>query len=164
MKLNNRLAIVVLIIGSLQMVGHLTGLRVLRGVGLASGVAPYPKVFCEADGYEAFAASFRLEGNRTDGTPWSCSIDPERYAMIDGPYNRRNVYGATLAFAPRLPDDLRKFLLTQALEPGSALRHELKIPIDLTGLKVVITPRSGEPHGPWTCNNQGELAEAPPCR
>ena len=159
MNASNLLAIAVLVIGSTQMLGYLTGSRVLRGIGLASGVAPFPKVFCEADGYEAFAASFHLEGVQPDGTRWTCLLDPERYARIKGPYNRRNVHGATLAFAPRLPDDLRASLISRALSPDSDLRRELDIPADLTDLRVIITPRPDEPHGPWSCNTHGELTE-----
>ena len=159
MRRSNLLAITVLVIGSCQMVGYLTDIRLLRGIGLASGVAPFPKVFCEADGYEAFAADFELQGIRPNGSLWTRPLDPNLYARIDGPYNRRNVYGATLAFAPRLPDDLRASLITHALSPDSDLRRELDIPANLTDLKVIITPRSGEPHGPWSCSSHGELTE-----
>ena len=141
MKTRNRLAIVVLCIGMLQMTGYVLNSRVLRGLGLASGVSPYPKVFCEADGYEAFAASFRLEGVRKDGSRWSCDLDPEMYSRIEGPYNRRNVYGASLAFAPRLPEELRGQLLGQALRPGSQMRQEIGVPDDVTDLQVRITSK-----------------------
>jgi len=149
MKLRNILAVVLLIVGSSQMIGYLTGLKPLRGVGLASGVSPFPKVFCEADGYEAFAASFRLEGQRADGTLWVREFDPEWYSQLSGPYNRRNVYGAALAFAPRLPEKLRDHLLDEALSPTSRMRSELNIPDDLQGETIVITPREPEIHGPW---------------
>ncbi|BCX47833.1 hypothetical protein HAHE_17410 [Haloferula helveola] len=150
MKTRNRIAIVLLVLGMLQMTGYLVGSKVMRGLGLATGIAPFPKVFCEADGYEAFAASFRLEGRQADGTAWTCDLDPERYARLEGPYNRRNVYGATLAFAPRLPEDLRDPLLAEALDPSSTLRRELDIPADVADLRVTITPRDGEAEGPWT--------------
>lgn len=145
----NAAAIALLVIGSLQMTGYLTGAKILRGIGLASGISPFPKVFCEADGYEAFAASFRIEGT-CDGQPWSRQLDPEWYGRLKGPYNRRNVYGAALAFAPRLPEELRATLLNEALAPGSRLRDELGIPAQIEDLRVIVTPRSGENHGPWT--------------
>lgn len=148
MTLRNRLAIGVLCLGLLQMAGYFCGSKVMRGVGLATGIAPYPKVFCEAEGYEAFAASFRLEGRRADGSPWHCDIDPERYARLAGPYNRRNVYGAALAFAPRMPDELRDHLISDALHPDSALRRELDIPGDVADVRVRITGRDGETE--WT--------------
>lgn len=149
MKTRNILAMVLLAVGSTQMIGYLSGIKSLRGVGLASGVAPFPKVFCEADGYEAFAASYRLEGHLPDGTRWAREFDPEWYSQLRGPYNRRNVYGAALAFAPRLPEKLRDHLLEEALAPSSRMRRELGIPADLQGGTIVITPRTGESHGPW---------------
>ena len=147
-KTRNTLAILLLGIGSFQMLGYFTGLKALRGIGLATGIAPFPKVFCEADGYEAFAAEFTIKGTR-DGSLWSVKLDPELYSRLQGPYNRRNVYGAALAFAPRLPERLREDLLRESLSPGSAMRSELGIPEDIAGLKVVITPRPGTPGGPW---------------
>jgi hypothetical protein len=152
MNVRNFLAVGLLAVGSLQMLGYLAGSKILRGLGLASGVAPFPKVFCAADGYEAFAASFALRGILEDGSTWSRSLDAEWYSKLQGPYNRRNVYGATLAFAPRLPVDLRQSLLREALRPGSSLRAELEIPEDVRDLKIVITPRPGETGsgGPWT--------------
>lgn len=148
MKTCNRLALLVLSIGLLQMTGHLFGSKLLRGIGLATGISPFPKVFCEADGYEAFAARFQLEGTHADGSPWSCTLDPALYAKLKGPYNRRNAYGAALAFAPRLPADLRDQVLAATLRPGSALRKELDIPTDLRDLKVRITARDGQQQ--WT--------------
>jgi len=150
MKLRNGLAILFMAIGSLQMVGYALNLPVLRGIGLASGIAPFTKVFCDADGYEAFAASFILQGVREDGTYWNRKLDPEWYAQLEGPYNRRNVYGAALSFAPRLPEELRETLISKSLTPGSALRQELSIPDDLQSLQVIIIPRPGADARRWT--------------
>ncbi|MCU0797278.1 MAG: hypothetical protein MUF31_15240 [Akkermansiaceae bacterium] len=148
-KRSNQLAILVLGVGLLQMLGHITGWKVLRGLGLASGISPYPKVFCAVEGYEGFTARFELEGIRDDGAVWRVPLDGERYARIRGPYNRRNVHGATLAFAPRLPGELREELLERALAPGSVLREELGVPADVRQLRVRITPRDGNDLGPW---------------
>ena len=143
------MAIVLLVVGMSQMTGYVTGLRALRGVGLASGVSPFPKVFCAADGYEAFAATFFVEGDQLDGQLWSRKVDPECYSQMRGRYNRRNVYGAALAFAPRLPEELRDAILGEALKPGSALRRELEVPNGLSDVRVRIVPRDGESEGPW---------------
>ncbi len=150
MKVRNLLAILLLVIGSTQMVGYLLDVRAPRGIGLASGVAPFPKVFCEADGYEAFAARFFVEGDLPGGGRWQRRIDPGCYAKLRGPYNRRNVYGAALAFAPRLPAELRDALLDAALEPGSAMRAELGVPAALENPRVRIVPCEGTQDGPWT--------------
>ncbi len=150
MKVRNLLAILLLVIGSTQMVGYLLDVRALRGIGLASGVAPFPKVFCEADGYEAFVARFFVEGDLPGGGRWQRRIDPGCYAKLRGPYNRRNVYGAALAFAPRLPRDLRDALLEAALAPGSAMRDELGVPAGLGNPRVRIEPRHGTADETWT--------------
>lgn len=150
MKARNRIAILLLIVGSLQMVGYLIGSRSLRGLGVASGIAPFPKVFCEADGYEGFAATFIIAGMRQDGMSWERKLDPECYSQIRGPYNRRNVYGAALAGAPRLPEALRQALLIEALAPGSPMRKELEVPEDLREVRILIIPRPGEPQHLYT--------------
>lgn len=155
MKRENRWAIVVMGVGLLQMLGHVTGLKFLRGLGLASGISPYPKVFCAVEGYEGFTARFELEGLRDDGAVWRVPLDGERYAQIRGPYNRRNVHGATLAFAPRLPDELRDELLEKALAPGSVLREELEVPADVRQLRVRITPRNGSGQSAWVFPEEG---------
>lgn len=148
MKIRNTLAVLILLIGLTQMLGYLSGWKILRGIGLASGIAPFPKVFCEANGYEPFAASFRLLGETPDGAAWSLDLTSERYSKLSGPYNRRNVHGAAIAFAPRLPAELRDSLLAIDLAPGSPLRQELQIPSHIKNLRVQITPRVGETQEP----------------
>jgi hypothetical protein len=38
----------------------------------------------------------------TEGAAHSLQLTPERYAGLAGPYNRRNIYGAALAYGPVL--------------------------------------------------------------
>ena len=133
------LAATICVIGTLQIAGYLTGSRALRGAGLATGISPFPKVFCEADGYEPFAATFSL----TDDKGQNIAINAERYSQLRGPYQRRNVYGAALAYAPRLPDDLRDHLFAKVLLPESPLAEELNLP-DLRNPKIQIRTRAGE--------------------
>lgn len=126
-------------VACLQMVGHFANSRTLRGLGIATGIAPYPKVFCEAKGYEPFAAEFTI----TDQNDTEIPLTAERYSRLEGPYQRRNVYGAALAYAPRLPDDLRDHLFEKILTDEFTLSREL----DLTELDeptITITPRPGE--------------------
>jgi len=145
----NHLALVLLGIGSLQMLGHMTRLPILRGLGLASGISPFPRVFCENDGYEAFAATYYLEWEDAEGTMTSKMLTPEWYAQMQGPYNRRNVYGAAIAFAPRMKDNLRDAVHAYAVAPNSALRKELGVPDHAIHVKIRIQPRDGEKEGPW---------------
>jgi len=139
MKKRDLATLAVLAIASLQMLGHLTGSATLRGLGPLSGISPYPKVFCEADGYEPFAATFTLIGENDAGLTQEIPLTAERYAQLAGPYNRRNVYGAALAYAPRLPDDLRSHLFTKM----GPLFEELNLP-PLSNTRILIEPREGE--------------------
>ena len=91
-----------LAIGLLQMVGDLAGLDALKAVAAATGASPAPKVFSAANGLETFSSSFFLEWRDSEAKLHSIKITPEMYAKIRGPYNRRNVYGAALAYGPVL--------------------------------------------------------------
>ena len=126
-------------IGCLQIIGYATDSQTIRGLGLISGIAPYPKVFCEADGYEPFAAEFKVVDSDNTEIP----LTAERYSQLDGPYQRRNVYGAALAYAPRLPEDLRNHLFEKILTDDFTLSEELDL-VDLNKPSIVIKPRSGE--------------------
>lgn len=145
----NRIAIALTVIGLLQMTGHVMQWPVLRGLGLATGISPFPRVFCENDGYEAFAARYFLRWDNRAGEAVSRELTPAWYSSLKGPYNRRNVYGAALAFAPRLPAELRDAVLDASLAPDSALLRELGVPGDAVNLSVRIEPREGEEEGPW---------------
>lgn len=127
------------LLGSTQVIGYLANLPLLRGIGLASGLAPYPKVFCEADGYEPFAARFFLSGINEQREKVSIEFTPELYNKLNGPYLRRNVYGAALAYAPRLSPELHQELM-QSLP---ALAQELELP-PLRDVTLTVQPRSGE--------------------
>jgi hypothetical protein len=126
MKWRNMTAMGVLLIGLTQMTGDLCGNRVLKGLGAATAMAPCPKVFSDIDGLEAFASSFEIiaEGDGSTSIP----ITPELYARLKGPYNRRNVYGAAIAAAPRLPEAIWQGVFGYAFNPGGPLRRELALP------------------------------------
>lgn len=143
MKVTTALTLLIGVLGSLQIIGHATGSRTLRGLGLATGIAPYPKVFCEAEGYEPFAATFIISGTDPEGTPVEIPLTAERYSQLEGPYQRRNVYGAALAYAPRLPENLRNHLFSKVLADDSPLSSELNLP-SLTDPQITITARDGE--------------------
>ena len=121
----NAAAALLIVIGFTQMVGYVTGSRALRGLGAASAISPLPKVFSDVDGLETFASEFTLRYRHADGTPDSVRITPEIYGRLGGPYNRRNVYGAALSYAPRLPAPLWTAVYCYGMTPGGPLRREL---------------------------------------
>jgi hypothetical protein len=87
-------------LGTAHMVGQLTGAQPLRAIAAATNASPAPKVFSAVQGLETYSTAFHVDWRETDGTRHTTRITPEMYARLAGPYNRRNVYGAVLAFGP----------------------------------------------------------------
>jgi hypothetical protein len=135
------------------MLGDVLGSRALKAIGTASAVAPCPKVFCDVQGLEAFASDFVLRFE-TNGSVSELKLTPEIYRRLDGPYNRRNVYGAALSFAPRLPEPLWRAVFAYALAPAGPMRVELGIPAAATNMTVVIRTRTAGRNDTWELSQQ----------
>lgn len=89
-------------LGCATMVGDVFGLGALRAFGLATAASPAPKVFTAQDGFETYANRFYLIWYDAAGTEQRTELTPAVYAALKGPYNRRNVYGAVVSYAPVL--------------------------------------------------------------
>src|SRR4030095_9867272 len=105
--------------------GYVTGIVALRGIGAATAASPLPKVFSDVDGFETFASEFTLRSRDARGTLTEMPITPALYGRLGGPYNRRNVYGAALSYAPRLPQPLWESVYCYGLAARGPLRTEL---------------------------------------
>lgn len=101
--------------GSLSMIGDLLSIDAMKGIGLATAMSPAPKVFSTVQGLETYSTRFYLEYDTVGGETVSFELTPELNANLRGPYNRRNVYGAVLAYGPVLPDRLRDPVTRYAL-------------------------------------------------
>jgi len=128
-------AALLLALGVLQMGGDLLHLPFLKNLGAASAASPAPKVFCAREGYEAYATRFFLEWVDEWGELHSLPLQAEAAGRLRGPYNRRNVYGAALAYGPILPEPLRGPVLTCGLRGEAPVLRELGI--DPTGIREV---------------------------
>jgi hypothetical protein len=122
------------ILGLLQMSGDLLEQyvnapigRAMKGVGAATTASPAPKVFSSVRGLETYSTRFYVEWTDRTGVEHSLLLTPEIYGRIRGPYNRRNVYGAALAYAPVLPPSLRDPVMRYALCGEAPLLRELGI-------------------------------------
>jgi hypothetical protein len=142
--------IVLVALGLLQMTGDLTGLAALKGIGAATGASPAPKVFSSVKGLETFSTKFTIHlETRLDECRVSCHrsvhVTPELYSRVRGPYNRRNVYGAALAYAPVLPPELRDAVLRYALCGEAPLLRELGLENECPGArpKIILAPLAG---------------------
>lgn len=100
-----KLVILLLILGLLQMAGDLLRVPALKGLAAATAASPAPKVFSAVRGLETYSTRFFIEWTDTAGNSHSVEITPETAKGLSGPYNRRNVYGAVLAYGPIMQSD-----------------------------------------------------------
>lgn len=132
-------------LGSMQMVADVLGLARVKALAAATQVAPAMKVFTAHQGYETHSARFFLHWRDESGASRSLQLDPRTYRGVKGPYNRRNVYGAALAYGPILRADARTRPMQESVmryafcSPGH-LRSELGIPPQAKDLRVELVP------------------------
>ena len=132
-------------LGTLQIVADVLGLPRLKAVFAATQVSPAMKVFTAHQGYETQAARFAITWFDADGDAQRLNVDPEIYRNVSGPYNRRNVYGAALAYGPLLRADpklrpMQESVMHYAFCSPGALRSALGIPRDAADLKIHVLP------------------------
>jgi hypothetical protein len=158
-------AALLLLLGLAQMAGDLAGLTALKGIAAATGASPAPKVFSAVKGLETYSTRFFIQWNDPAGAVLSVQLTPNMYARLRGPYNRRNVYGAVLAYGPVLSTDpvsrpMFEAVARYALCGDAPLLRELGIdPALIAGhVRLRLQPRPGaDLHGlPLTLE--------PPCR
>jgi sterol desaturase/sphingolipid hydroxylase (fatty acid hydroxylase superfamily) len=137
-----------LALGVAQMLADAAGSTPLRALAAATAASPAPKVFTAVRGYEPLSTTFQLEWVDASGEARCAPVDAERVAGLRGPYNRRNVYGAALAFGPALASDARtrpllEAVLARALAGDASILAELGVdPRDVRGLRVRYAVRS----------------------
>jgi hypothetical protein len=111
-----RIAIALLLfLGLARMVLDLGGLRAGAAVLGATGAAPAPRVFSMAAGLETYSSRFFVQWSDAAGVVHETRVTPDHTAGLAGPYNRRNVYGAALAYGPVLAADPRSASLLDAI-------------------------------------------------
>ncbi|MBL9189177.1 MAG: hypothetical protein JNK23_16970 [Opitutaceae bacterium] len=145
----NLAALVLTAFACLPVIGYVAGSRVLRGLGAASAMAPLPKVFSDVDGLETFASEFTLHWRDSRGGAQTLPITPELYARLAGAYNRRNVYGAALSYAPRMPEAIWQAVFCFAFAPTGPLRREFGLPEDATDFAVEIRTKTKDRADRW---------------
>lgn len=92
-------ALILVLLGFLQMLGWATGSAALRGAGFALTASPLPMVFSHMRGAEPFSAAYAVTYD-TGSERKTLDITPKLYEKLKGPYNLRNTYGAAFAFGP----------------------------------------------------------------
>ena len=140
--------LILAILGLSQIAGDLAGLPALKGIAAATGASPAPRVFSAVRGLETYSTRFFIEGSDAAGMPNSLELTPKIYSRLLGPYNRRNVYGAVLAYGPLLSTDPRarpmfEAVARYALCGDAPLLRELGVdPAMVSGrVRVRLAPR-----------------------
>jgi hypothetical protein len=121
------------VVGFAQMAGDVFHLNAIKAVAAATTASPAPKVFSAVKGLETYSSRFYIESASGAADAQSVEITPELYSRLRGPYNRRNVFGAVLAYGPVLLSEAHTRPLFEdvsryALCSDAPLLRELGIP------------------------------------
>lgn len=139
----------VIAIGLLRIVGWLVDSAALKGLGAVSAAAPLPIVFTEVKGVETFASDVDLVYIDAQGHEQALRITPAIYGRLKGPYNRRNVFGAAIAYGPVLEEALWQRVLGHGLCSG-VLQEEMGLPADMHEVRFVLRTRTAGRTDQWT--------------
>lgn len=90
-----------------KVVSDVAGLEKLSAVAATTNLTPAMKVFTAHKGYETYSSKFELVVDFRDGEQVTSVLDLFNYSGLRGPYNRRNVYGALIAYGPVLVSNPR---------------------------------------------------------
>ena len=94
-------AIILCFFATVKVVADVFGLERLSAVAAITNVAPAMKVFTAHKGYETYSTTFELSVKHVDGQTKNMQLNPKNYSGLKGPYNRRNVYGALIAYSAK---------------------------------------------------------------
>jgi hypothetical protein len=132
-------------LGTMQIAADVLAMPKLKAVFAATQVSPAMKVFTAHQGYETHAARFALSWVDAEGVTQRLDLDPEVYRNVGGPYNRRNVYGAALAYGPLMRSDpklrpMQESVMHYAFCSPGTLRSDLGVPADARQLTIHVLP------------------------
>ena len=141
-------------LGLAQMAGDVLHLPAVRAMALATAASPAPKVFSAVRGLETYSTHFALEWEDHAGARQVLELTPELNARLRGPYNRRNVFGAVLAYGPVLVSEPKTRAMFEsvaryALCGDAPILRELGVdPRTVSGrVRVRLDPRPGSKPG-----------------
>ncbi len=133
-------------LGLLQATGFIFKMPMVRGVGVATVASPLPIVFSHFRGLETFSSNFRVKILTKTGETKEFDLTPQLYNQFKGPYMRRNVYGAVVAYGTKMNESreaelVHSVLLYAFCNPGSLL-ESLDIPSAAEATVHVTNPQS----------------------
>lgn len=150
MKLDQLGGAFLLALGLLQPAGYLLNIPLVKGLGAASTASPLPIVFSDVSGLETFASDFTASVTNEKGDTLHIAMTPEIYAKLDGPYNRRNVYGAAISYGPRLPSPVWESVLEYGFCGNGPLTRRFEIPGPVKAARVHLKTKTAGRSDRWT--------------
>lgn len=134
----------VFVIGMMSMIGFMFEFPALRAIGFMTGASPLPLVFSAYNGKETFSNNFTLVVE-TSGTvnndyipsvmkTYNFNFDNKLYSKLEGPYNRKNMYGAMFSHGVFFEDqrliDIRTDFIRNVVLKKVGVLEEFGIPKD----------------------------------
>lgn len=139
---------VVIAVGFLRILGWLLHSAALKGIGAVTCASPLPIVFTEVSGVETFASDVYVVFEDERDSTTKVLVTPALYSELSGPYNRRNVIGAAIAYGPVLPEALWQSVLRYGLCNG-ILQREMGLPAVMHHTRFVLETRTADRSDKW---------------
>lgn len=128
--------------GSLNAVAFMVHYDGFRSMGTASVSSPLPLVFSSFNGVETFATKFFIDVHFNNGTTFETVLDGERYNMMGGCYNRRNVYGVIFSHGPFFDKEnmitIRQEILKYAVCDPKTVLNEFQIIGNISHMNISV--------------------------
>jgi len=149
-KFDDICLILLLLLGSLNLIGYLFFSPTLQAIAFASASSPLPFVFSAYEGVETYSLKYSsiLINNETVVDLY------DAYSKIDGPYNLRNVYGAMFTYGPLFKNEKFIQLRQNILYWGICKRKIVPFPFDIHNASTIIRSVDGREFSlSVNCNN-----------
>lgn len=95
-------AIILGFFATIKVIADIAGFTAISAIAAVTNLSPAMKVFTAHKGYETYSSRFELHIEYRDKQTETRQLTPSNYSSLQGPYNRRNVYGALIAYGPVL--------------------------------------------------------------
>ena len=145
---------ILIFLATIKIIATLMGWDKVVGLSSMTNLTPAMKVFTAHKGYETYSSTFLMEAVYTDGLVEKKTLTSKVYSHLEGPYNRRNVYGALIAYGPLLSQNPKTKAMYNAMTK-SAFCKEPNILTELTfenknNIKeVTILYENSNPNSPY---------------
>jgi hypothetical protein len=119
------------LVGVSQPLGHALGWPGLRNLGMVSGASPLPLVFNAVNGYEYWAATYKLDLQLAQGEWRSLAVDSATFAGLPGPHRFHMVLTFPFMAGPILPERFWTGLLQYGLCHSGPLAAARAVPAEV---------------------------------